>query len=109
MEFIPEQFRFQMMIDTIILQKNNLGWREIHDSLLFSSLYLKKTTSPYVECSMMYEYILRANTMVYFTNGKTFTWLRQMSHSPSIYFYRPLYMDAEMYVGTTNSYGYFLD
>lgn len=107
MNFIPEPLRFKMMTDAIILNKNIMGWREIHNTILFKSLYLKKTTTPYFDCSLIYEHILRANTTVYFTNGKTFTWLKQMSDNPKMYFYRPSYMNVELYTTTTNSYGYF--
>ena len=108
MNSIPEQLRFKMMTDAIILKKNIMGWCAIHETLLNKSLYLKKTTTPYFDCSLVYEHILRANTTVYFANGKTFTWLKRMSDNPLMYFYRPSYMEAELYTITTNSYGYFL-
>ena len=41
-------------------------------------LYLKKTFRDIIPSDMIYETILRANTTVFFAQGKTFTWLKRV-------------------------------
>tara|TARA_B100001758_G_scaffold245764_1_gene259422 strand:+ start:6056 stop:6367 length:312 start_codon:yes stop_codon:yes gene_type:complete len=100
MNEIPNNLRMKMMVDAIVLLKMRNGWTQIHHNIKKSSLYLKKTTTIIIPHSMNYEHILRANTTIYFTYGKTFTWLKQKKSNPNIYYYSPPYID---------SYGYFFD
>ena len=100
MDKIPDNFRMKMMLDAIILLKVQQGWNLVHYNITKSSLYLKKTTNRLLHPDMFYEHILRANTVVYFTYGKTFTWLKKLKSKPNVYYYCPSYI---------HSYGYFLD
>ena len=109
MERIPYSLRMKMMIDSILLLKLQTGWDKIHYNIRKSSLYLKKTSSLFIPYDMIYEHVLRANTMVYFKNGKTFTWLKTMKTNPNTYYYCPSYMNSVQDLFSTNSYGYFLD
>ena len=103
MDIIPHNFRMKMMVDAIILLKVQQGWGLVHYNITKSSLYLKKTTNLLLPRDMFYENILRANTLVYFTYGKTFTWLKRMETNPKVYYYCPQELLS------TDSYGYFLD
>ena len=100
MDRIPETLRIKMMIDAISLLKKRNGWDKIHYNIKKSSLYLKKSLySRYIPRDMLYEIILRANTTVYFVNGKTFTWLKRSNQSgigkfkpyKDVYYYKPSY------------------
>ena len=99
MDIIPHNIRIQMMIDSILLLKQQNGWDTIHYTIKNRSLYLKKTTNTKVSCDIVYETILRANTVIYFVNGKTYTWLKKMKELPKhlntyeeVYYYLPRYM-----------------
>ena len=99
MDNIPHNIRIQMMIDSILLLKQQNGWDTIHYTIKNRSLYLKKTTKTKISCDIVYETILRANTLIYFVNGKTYTWLKKMKELPKhlktydeVYYYLPRYM-----------------
>ena len=99
MDTIPEELRTNMMINSILLLKQKNGWDKVHYNIKKSSLYLKKTHfNRYISNEMTYETILRANTDVYFVNGKTFTWLRKAPlnsrdiNFKDVYYYKPNYM-----------------
>ena len=108
MEHIPHNLRMKMMVDAIVGQKAQKGWKDIHYNIRKSSLYLKKTFNLFIPPDIMYENILRANTTVYFKNGKIFTWLKKMNN---MYYYQPAYMRniGEPTYHNIDSYGYFLD
>ena len=96
MDKIPEELKIKIMIDSILLLKKKNGWCNVHYNIKKSSLYLKKTHyNRYISNDMMYETILRANTVVYFVWGKTFTWLRKAPPNSSdinikeVYYYDP--------------------
>lgn len=91
MEFIPEEIKIKIILDAILLLKQKNGWNKIHYNIKHSSLYLKKTQSRYIHCDVVYENILRAKTIVYFTYGRTFTWLKKIKDK-SIYYYTPSYI-----------------
>tara|TARA_E500000178_G_scaffold353884_1_gene421028 strand:- start:2153 stop:2488 length:336 start_codon:yes stop_codon:yes gene_type:complete len=109
MDKIPDYLRMKMMVDAVILLKDQLGWNLVHYNITKSSLYLKKTTNLLLPRDMVYESILRANTLVYFAYGKTFTWLKQSKHKPDLYYYSPQYINVVQDLYSTDSYGYFLD
>ena len=110
MDLIPEHLRRTMTVDAIVLKKKTMGWGKIHYNIRVSSLYLKKTYTRYIPSDMMYENILRANTSVYFVNGKTFTWLRQFKHNPNMYYYAPRWFCSEVQdIFSMNEYGEYLD
>jgi hypothetical protein len=99
MDTLPEELRKNMMINSILLLKKKNGWGKVHYNIKKSSLYLKKTHyNKYISNDMMYETILRANTVVYFVWGKTFTWLKKAPPNScninikDIYYYKPNYM-----------------
>ena len=100
MDRIPETLRIKMMIYAISLLNKRNGWDKIHYNIKKSPLYLKKSLySRYIPRDMLYEIILRANTTVYFVNGKTFTWLKRSKRSgigrfkswENVYYYQPSY------------------
>ena len=107
MDKIPLHLRMKMMVDAVILLKFQQGWDLVHYNIIKSSLYLKKTTNKILPRDMIYESIIRANTSVYFTNGKTFTWLKKMNSN--LYYYCPQYINVVQDLYSTDSYGYFLD
>ena len=89
MEYIPYHLRYNIYIQTMILKKNESGWKKIHDELLSFPLYLKKTDFIYDE-ELLFHYVLRASRMLIFLNGKKYTWLRKMRENPLIYYYKPI-------------------
>jgi hypothetical protein len=91
MEIIPEEIKMKIILDATLLVRQKNGWDKIHYNIKHSSLYLKKTQNRYVSCDIVYENILRANTIVYFTYEKTFTWLKKIKDK-SIYYYCPSYL-----------------
>ena len=63
---------------------------------------------------MVYENILRANTIVYFANGKTFTWLKKgkayygkTDIYKYMYYYKPKYMDVCTFFSPHESFTHF--
>ena len=107
MDKIPHNLRMKMMVDAVILLKVQRGWDLVHYNIIKSSLYLKKTTNKLLPRDMIYESIIRANTSVYFTNGKTFTWLKRLNSD--LYYYCPQYINVVQDLYSTDSYGYFID
>ena len=115
MDRIPETLRIKMMIDAISLLKKRNGWDKIHYNIKKSSLYLKKSLySRYIPRDMLYEIILRANTTVYFVNGKTFTWLKKgkayygkTDIYKDVYYHKPKYMDACTFFPPHGSFTHF--
>ena len=111
MNNITHIHRMKMMIDSILLLKQNNGWDKVHHNIRHSSLYLKKTFRDIIPSDMIYETILRANTTVFFAQGKTFTWLKRVRdwNERNVYYYCPPYLDIYQDVYSTSGYGYFLD
>ena len=91
MEIIPEEIKMKIILDPTLLLRQKNGWDKIHYNIKHSSLYLKKTWSHYISSELVYESILRANTIVYFTYGKTFTWLKKIKDKTG-YYYCPSYL-----------------
>lgn len=110
MDLIPEHLRITMMADAIVLKKKTMGWDNIHYNIRYSSLYLKKTYTRHIPTDIIYETILRANTVVFFANGKTFTWLRKFKCKPNMYYYAPRWFCSEVQdVFSMNEQGGYLD
>lgn len=115
MERIPESLRMKMMVDSILLLKNQNGWNKIHYNIKKSPLYLIKTyCNTDIDSEMVYENILRANTIVYFVNGKTFTWLKKgkayygkTDIYKDVYYHKPKYMDACTFFPPHGSFTHF--
>ena len=90
-------FQAKTNLAVLLFRKGN--YEQAKDLLKKSSLYLKKTHyNRYISNDMTYETILRANTDVYFVNGKTFTWLRKAPPNSrginfkDVYYYKPQHM-----------------
>ena len=113
MDNIPEVLRIKMCLDSIILQKNEQGWKEIHiiiDSPNNKCLYLKKTNYIFEE-NLLFEYILRMSGSVCFY-GKPYTWLNKVTTSSygNMYWYNPIYLKNGMNdLFSTDSEGNFID
>ena len=115
MERIPYSLRMKMMVDSILLLKNQNGWNKIHYNIKKSPLYLIKTyCNTDIDSEMVYENILRANTIVYFVNGKTFTWLKKgkayygkTDIYKDVYYHKPKYMDACTFFPPHGSFTHF--
>jgi hypothetical protein len=55
---IPEHIRETIVLNSIILEKNRTGWKEIHFQLKNSKVFLKQTDYIFVR-SLEYEMVVR--------------------------------------------------
>ena len=106
MDNIPEILRMKMCLDSIILQKNEKGWKEIHKKLT-KVLYLK-TTNNIFDAHFKFEHIFRFIGSIHFY-GKPYTWLKKAT-TGNMYWYTPYHLKNNMNdLFSTDSEGYFID
>jgi hypothetical protein len=105
---IPEIIQEKIILDSICLLKDKLGWKNIHDDIKSQTLYLKHTHHIFHD-DFSFHAILRANTILYFVNKKTYTWLEKLYEGKYCYIPNHYRINIINDIYSTNSDGTFID
>lgn len=81
---LPKELQEKIILDSIILKKNNCGWNKIHNYFKHSELHLKKTNNiNYFD--MKYEKIKRVVSLCFY--NRPYVWLIKSVPQSKLYFY----------------------
>ena len=84
---IPENIVEKIITDTIILKRNNSGWKKINKIITTQQLYVKRTDNQY-NINVFYEKIWRVNKSIFFRGKKKpYMWLNTMKNNKLIHYY----------------------
>ena len=93
MNTLPEVLQVKILIDSIILTRNEKGWNKIHETIIEEELHLKKTIFIF-KANVEFEKIIRLDRRLVYENNKRYIWLSQLIGKKNIYFY----YDPEDYI-----------
>ena len=82
---IPENIKNKIILDCIILKKNNYGWKNIHNYLIHRDLHLKMTFNKFFNNSFKFYKISRVNHLFFY--NQPYIWLKKSKISHKVYFY----------------------
>ncbi len=86
MNILPEVLQIKILIDSILLTRNEKGWNKIHHTIVKEELHLKKTIFIFKE-NVKFEKIIRLDRRLVYENNKRYIWLTQLVGKKNIYFY----------------------
>ena len=86
MNILPEVLQIKILIDSILLTRNEKGWNKIHYTIIKEELHLKKTIFIFKE-NVEFEKIIRLDRRLVYENNKRYIWLSQLIGKKNIYFY----------------------
>jgi hypothetical protein len=81
---LPKELQEKIILDSIILKKNNYGWNKIHNYFKHSELHLKKTNNIH-SFEMKYEKIKRVVSLCFY--NKPYVWLMRTVPQSNMYYY----------------------
>ena len=104
MNTLPEVLQIKILIDSILLTRNEKGWNKVHDTIIKQELHLKKTIFIFKQ-NFEFEKIIRLDKRLVYENNKRYIWLCQLKGKKSIYYY----YDPEEYIYSlfNNRYNFF--
>ena len=103
---IPDHLIENIITDSLILTKNENGWKKIHKRIK-SPMHLKCTDNIDELKNIKYDIISRVKIL--FIVGKKYTWLKKLQYSNNYYYESPEPKQSVNDIYSTDEYGNFLD